>query len=321
VLKEEIKTLLNELGKKRTPTLFIIDFELKNYYIKPLDELDSDIFYSIDKNPLKKKNGPKKDIEYEFQAVEFKRYKEAFDKVIEEIKRGNTYLLNLTFKSLLKIEANLKTIYEISDAKFKLYFKDKFVCFSPERFINIKDNMIFTYPMKGTIDAKIPDAKKKILSNKKEMAEHIMVVDLLRNDLNMVSKSVKVEKFRYVESIKAGSRELLQVSSKISGELENSWQDRLGEIITTLLPAGSITGTPKIKTVKIIKEVEGYERGFFTGVFGVFDGESLDSAVMIRFVEKEGDKLYYKSGGGITIDSNVEDEYNELKEKVYVPIF
>jgi para-aminobenzoate synthetase component 1 len=175
--------------------------------------------------------------------------------------------------------------------------------------------------MKGTIDAKIPDAKEKILSNKKEMAEHVMVVDLLRNDLNIVSKHVKVEKFRYVESIKAGSRELLQVSSKISGELEESWQDRLGSIMIKLLPAGSITGTPKKKTVEIIKEVEGYERGFFTGVFGVFDGDSLDSAVMIRFVERQGDKLYYKSGGGITIDSKVEDEYNELKEKVYVPVF
>jgi len=316
-MKQEIEKTLNELGKKRTPTLFIIDFDLKNYYIKPLDKVDSDIFYTIDKKTI----SSTKDIRYSFEAVEFESYKKAFDRVLEHIKAGNSYLLNLTFPSLLNIDANLKTIYEISDAKFKLYFKDKFVCFSPERFINIKDNKIYTYPMKGTINAKIPDAKKKILSNKKEMAEHVMVVDLLRNDLNIVSKNVQVEKFRYVESIKAGNRELLQVSSKISGELEESWQDRLGSIMIKLLPAGSITGTPKRKTVEIIKEVEGYERGFFTGVFGVFDGESLDSAVMIRFVEKKGDKLYYKSGGGITIDSKVEDEYNELKEKVYVPVF
>jgi len=312
-----IEKLLNEYGKKRIPTLFIIDFDKKNHYIKPLCDVDEDVLFSIDEKP-KKHN---KSLPYSFEAVEFEKYKKAFYEVKEHIKMGNSYLLNLTFPSKLNIDANLKTIYKISDAKFKLYFKDRFVCFSPERFINIKENKIFTYPMKGTIDAKIPDAKEKILSNQKEMAEHVMVVDLLRNDLNMISYGVKVEKFRYVEKIKAGERELLQVSSKISGELEKNWQNRLGSIITTLLPAGSITGTPKRKTVEIIKEVEGYERGFFTGVFGVFDGESLDSAVMIRFIENIDGKLYYKSGGGITIDSKVEDEYNELKEKVYVPIF
>jgi len=312
-----IEKLLNEYGKKRIPTLFIIDFDKKNHYIKPLCDIDEDVLFAIDKKP----KTHSKNLPYSFKAVEFEKYKKAFEEVQEHIKSGNSYLLNLTFPSKLKIDANLKTIYEISDARFKLYFKDRFVCFSPERFINIKNNKIYTYPMKGTIDAKIPNAKEKILSNQKEMAEHVMVVDLLRNDLNMVSKSVKVEKFRYVEKIKAGERELLQVSSKISGELEDGWQDRLGSIITTLLPAGSITGTPKKKTVQIIKEVEKYDRGFFTGVFGVFDGESLDSGVMIRFIEKKDNKLYYKSGGGITIDSKAEDEYNELKEKVYVPVF
>jgi para-aminobenzoate synthetase component 1 len=153
------------------------------------------------------------------------------------------------------------------------------------------------------------------------MAEHVMVVDLLRNDLSMVSKKVRVDKFRYIEKIKAGERELLQVSSKIHGELEESWQDRLGDIITTLLPAGSITGTPKKRTTQIIKEIENYNRGFFSGIFGVFDGNSLDSSVMIRFIERNGDQLIYKSGGGITIDSNIKEEYKEMCEKVYVPFF
>jgi para-aminobenzoate synthetase component 1 len=175
--------------------------------------------------------------------------------------------------------------------------------------------------MKGTIEATIPNAEKKILNDKKEMAEHVMVVDLLRNDLSMVSKKVRVEKFRYIEKIKAGERELLQVSSKIKGELEPLWQDNLGDILTTMLPAGSITGAPKKSTTEIIKKTEGYERGFFSGVFGVFDGESLDSAVMIRFIEKTDDGLVYKSGGGITIDSICESEYLEMCEKVYVPFF
>jgi para-aminobenzoate synthetase component 1 len=174
--------------------------------------------------------------------------------------------------------------------------------------------------MKGTIDANIPNASAKILGDMKEMAEHTMVVDLLRNDLGIVSKKVRVEKFRYIDEINAGDKRLLQVSSKISAELDNNWNEKLGDILVSLLPAGSITGTPKKKTVEIIKEVEKYERDYYTGIFGVFDGKSLDSSVMIRFIEKDKKgELYYKSGGGITCDSNAQLEYQELLDKVYIP--
>jgi para-aminobenzoate synthetase component 1 len=72
-------------------------------------------------------------------------------------------------------------------------------------------------------------------------------------------------------------------------------------------------------STKIIEDVENYDRGFFTGVFGYFDGESLDSAVMIRFIEKNGDKFTYKSGGGITLDSDAKSEYDEMLGKIYIP--
>ncbi len=332
---EQFKAELNTYGQSRTPILFVIDFGMDHFYVSPLDSLPSHIRYSIDQDQWSQAihdsslhdklqiSRPQKPWgkykPYTYQAVSKGRYKKAFDTIISQIEAGNTYLTNLTFPSKLFIDYSLEEIYEYSDARFKLLFGDQFVTFSPERFVNIKDNKIFTYPMKGTIDTKIPNAKEKILSNKKEMAEHTMVVDLLRNDLSIVSRKVRVEKFRYVEKIKAGDRELLQVSSKIKGELEEGWQDRLGDIITALLPAGSITGTPKSSTVDIIKRVEGYDRGFYSGIFGVFDGEGMDSAVMIRFVERRGDQLYYKSGGGITIDSDWQSEYNEMCEKIYVP--
>ena len=112
----------------------------------------------------------------------------------------------------------------------------------------------------------------------------------------------------------------MQVSSKISGHLDKHWNERLGDILTSVLPAGSITGCPKKKTVEILKDIEKYDRNYYTGIFGVFDGTSLQSAVMIRFIEKEKDgKLYYKSGGGITCDSNVSLEYKELIDKIYLP--
>jgi para-aminobenzoate synthetase component 1 len=173
--------------------------------------------------------------------------------------------------------------------------------------------------MKGTIDAAIDNAEAKILANAKEMAEHIMVVDLLRNDLSMVAKDVRVNRFRYIEKIRAGEKELLQVSSEIEGKLESNWHEKLGEIIQTLLPAGSISGTPKRRTLEIIKEVEEYERGYFSGIFGYFDGQNFDSAVMIRFIENTPNGLVYKSGGGITLDSNAESEYQEMQDKIYIP--
>jgi para-aminobenzoate synthetase component 1 len=110
------------------------------------------------------------------------------------------------------------------------------------------------------------------------------------------------------------------VSSEITGWLTKGYEYKLGDIITGLLPAGSVTGAPKKETIRIIKESENYERGWYTGIFGVFDGKSLDSAVMIRFIENASYKLYFKSGGGITYLSDPAKEYKELISKVYVPV-
>ena len=250
--------------------------------------------------------------------VSFEEYKKALKKVKKEIKKGNTYLLNLTFETKLEGDIDLESIFHNANAPFKLHVKDKFVCYSPERFVQIKDNQISTYPMKGTIEASIPHAMERILANQKEMSEHTMVVDLLRNDLGIVGKNIQVEKFRYIDKINAGEKELLQVSSKITADLDENWHENLGDIVKKMLPAGSITGTPKRKTVEIIKEIENYERGFFTGVFGYYDGKSFDSAVMIRFIEKKEDGYVFKSGGGITIESDALSEYEEMKDKVYV---
>ncbi len=319
--EEGFKTI-NQLGKERTPFLFIISYDKTKIFAKPLANLEGDIYYKFEdwrNYPVKKREEP---FTFSKNPIDFLAYKNSLDKVLEEIRSGNTYLLNLTFKTPIQTNLNLKEIFSYARAKFKLHYKDakdEFVCFSPEPFMRMEDGSIATYPMKGTIDATLPQAKEQILANKKEMAEHVMVVDLMRNDLGIVGSDVKVEKFRYVEKIKAGKKELLQVSSKITARLPQDWQDNLGTILSKLLPAGSITGTPKRSTVNIINDVENFERDFYTGVFGVFDGSSLCSGVMIRFIEKENGQLYYKSGGGITIDSNAEDEYNELKDKIYFP--
>lgn len=318
--KELIKEKLNKFGQELEPFLFVLSYDLSKFYIQKLSLLPDSIKFELNSKDTIKSNSKTK---IEKFPISFCEYKKKFDILQEEIKNGNTYLSNLTSKTKIETSYSLDEIYKNVHAKFKLRFKnndDNFVCFSPERFIEIKKNKISTYPMKGTIDSSIANAQAKILGDIKEMAEHTMVVDLLRNDLGIIASNVRVDKFRFVEKINAGNKKLLQVSSQISAHLEPNWNERIGDILTSILPAGSITGTPKKKTVEILESLESYERDFYTGVFGIFDGKNLDSAVMIRFIEEntKGEK-FYKSGGGITCDSNALHEYEELLDKIYLP--
>jgi len=313
---------MNRLGRERIPFLFVIDFEMGTPILLPLESVRvENILFNVNgfSNYTTPIISPRK-IFFKKNPVSINEYTIAFNKVLQNINLGNSYLVNLTFPTEIETNLSLKEIFYLSVAPYKLFAEDKFVVFSPESFVRIFNGKIFSFPMKGTIDASIPMASELILNDEKEKAEHTTIVDLIRNDLSMVSQNVKVERFRYIELIRTIEKDLYQVSSEISGEPPNDYHSNLGSIIFELLPAGSISGAPKKKTVEIIKDAENYKRGFYTGIFGYFDGNNLDSAVMIRFIEKIGDKLFYKSGGGITARSKLELEYQEMIDKVYVPI-
>lgn len=249
------------------------------------------------------------------------RYHQAFNHVIEQIHYGNSFLLNLTMPTEVETNYSLLDIFTHSRASFKLYQENKLVVFSPERFIKIEGRTISSNPMKGTMDAGIPGAYQMLVSDPKEDAEHNTIVDLIRNDLSTVASNVRVKRFKYIEKIKTNQGQLLQMSSEIAGKLPVDFSKTLGDMLFRMLPAGSISGAPKNKTIEIIREVEDYERGFYTGIFGYFDGKNLDSAVAIRYMERKGEKLIFKSGGGITFQSDWKREYDEMQKKVYVPIF
>lgn len=251
--------------------------------------------------------------------IEFERYKTAFEKVQQHLNKGDSYLLNLTFPSKILLDTSLEQIFHRAKAPYRLWLKDKFLSYSPECFIKIINGRVFSYPMKGTLDANVPNAVETLLGNPKELWEHSTIVDLIRNDLSQYAREVKVNKFRYIDRIRHREKTLLQVSSEIEGRLPLHWQQNLGNLIWNLLPAGSISGAPKNKTIDIIQSVEVGERGYYTGVYGYFDGENLDSAVAIRYIEENKDDFYYWSGGGITAYSTLEEEYQELKDKIYVP--
>jgi para-aminobenzoate synthetase component I len=319
---DETKALMNHYGKTGIPFLFIVDFELKKPIVLRFDELSSsDVILDIpgftNSSAIDEK---KKEFEFHPYPMSFELYQSAFLKVLDHIYNGNTYLLNLTFPTRITCSLDVNEIFYRSKAKFKLLLKDKFVVFSPEIFVRIVGHTILSYPMKGTIDASIPNAEERVLSDKKEQAEHATIVDLIRNDLSMVATDVTVEKYRYIDRITTHNKSLLQVSSRIAGRLPMDYNNRIGDILFRLFPAGSVTGAPKNKTIEIIKEVENYDRGYYTGVFGYFDGSRLESGVMIRFIENINGTLFYKSGGGITAYSIVESEYQEMIDKVYVPL-
>ena len=323
--KKQFKSVVNSYTKKGIPFLFMVDFDLKKLQVYRLDEIaDKNIFFAFAETEyITNHDFTKTNFRFKTNLVNQETYKKAFKIVKEQIQKGNTYLLNLTFKNKIIFydkNVTLKAIFNRAKAKYKLLYKNEFVCFSPETFIQIKDNTIKTFPMKGTIDASIKNASEKLLNDIKESREHNTIVDLLRNDLAIVASDIKVTKFKYLDKIKTQKGEILQMSSEITGKLPENWKENFGDILLKLLPAGSVTGAPKPKTVAIIKQVENYQRKFYTGVFGIFDGKNVDSAVLIRFIEKEGNNFFYKSGGGITYLSDENTEYKELLQKIYIPV-
>jgi para-aminobenzoate synthetase component I len=320
--REEAIEAMNDFGLHRRPFLFIIDFLMQSPLVLPLDSIDpSNILYDVRgvRNHPPIPVSPTQTMMTKY-PIPFERYKRAYENVTRNIREGNSYLLNLTFPTRIEINKNLREIFFLSEAKYKLWIKNQFIVYSPEPFVQIHDHVISSYPMKGTIDASAEDAREIILNDEKERAEHTTIVDLIRNDLSMIASSVRVESFRYVERISTNQKDLLQVSSKITGILQPNYHTQIGTLLFTLLPAGSISGAPKKKTLEIILESEQYERGYYTGVFGIYDGQNLESGVMIRFIENIEGVLYYKSGGGITSLSRAELEYQEMIDKVYVPV-
>lgn len=320
--KAEAIQSVNRLASEGVPFLLINDFSCENNHVIPLDQIDSSkVLYDINGKTNWTGAVQTQQIQLKKDPIAFESYQKRFDKVHEELAFGNTYLLNLTCETPIQTDASLKDIFENSRAKYKLWFQDQFVVFSPEIFVQIEDGQISSFPMKGTIDATIENAEETILSSKKEMAEHATIVDLIRNDMSIHAKDVTVEKFRYIDEIKTSEKHLLQVSSKITGQLQDDYLNRLGDIVFSLLPGGSISGAPKKKTLEIISDTENYNRGFYTGIVGHFDGKRFDSGVMIRFIEKKpSGQLTYKSGGGIHFLSDCRSEYQEMIDKVYVPL-
>lgn len=323
--RHEAIAQMNTWGQEGRPFLFIISYDLQSSYLKPLTEIPaSELKYNFNGmcNESEKQTQKPASLVWEPQPQSFECYRQSFDIVHCNLYAGNSFLTNLTCSTPVHTNLSLLQVFEYSKAPYRLWWKDKFTVFSPEIFVRIVENKISSYPMKGTIDATQENARETLLNDVKESAEHATITDLIRNDLSQVASNVHVKRYRYLDEIVTHNGRLLQMSSEIEGTLPHDWRASLGEIFFSLLPAGSITGAPKPKTQAIIAESETYSRGFYTGVMGIFDGKNVDSAVMIRFLEQQPDgSLCFKSGGGITFMSDAKSEYNEMIQKIYVPLY
>ncbi|MCJ8497300.1 aminodeoxychorismate synthase component I [Chryseobacterium salipaludis] len=313
---------MDRFSAREQPFFFLIDFEVQQVEVYSPDELkETGICVQFAGFQNTEVSAPS-DQEIVLKSVpsSFQEYQKGFEIVQQHLQQGNSYLINYTCESPVTLNTSLKTLFGASAAKYKIYAPGRFVCFSPETFVQIRDNTISTEPMKGTIEADLENAAAQLLENKKETAEHYTVVDLLRNDLSHVADDVTVQNFRRLDLIKTAQKDLLAMSSEITGQLRPEFCGKIGSVLQELLPAGSVLGAPKKKTLEIIKEAESHDRGFYCGIAGYFDGHNLDSCVMIRFIEARKGNLFFKSGGGITHLSTAEEEYEEMKNKIYVPV-
>ena len=318
-MKQEIIDKINRLASQDEPFLFVINYQGDKAFIRLLSDINPEEclfdfegrgnFSHARKETLKEEILKKETLKeetsettWQIEPPLYEDYERSFNIVKSNIMAGNSYLTNLTCRVPVSCNLSLEDIFHRAKGKYKLLLRRKrnltpFVCFSPETFVRIKGGRIYSYPMKGTLDASLPDAEKQLMEDRKEAAEHATIVDLIRNDLSRVAENVRVDKYRYIDVLHTNKGDILQTSSEISGRLPEDYPHHLGEILDAQLQAGSITGAPKDKTMQIIQEAEGYDRGFYTGIMGIYDQGELNSAVMIRFIEEETSPVDFETDG------------------------
>lgn len=254
-------------------------------------------------------------------------YRKRFARTLDYIQAGDTYQVNLSraWRVLLKQFVSPIALYErlrqANPAPFAglmtLGNNRAVISSSPERLVSVRRGRVNTRPIAGTYprssDANEDRAlAQALVGSPKERAEHVMLVDLERNDLGRLCRagSVHAEESLQVESY----RHVHHIVSAISGELNPGVTP--GQVIRAVFPGGTITGCPKLRTMQIIAELEGSARGAYTGSMGYINRDgSLDLNILIRTLVQDGKNLELRAGGGIVADSNVERELNETRVK------
>lgn len=258
-------------------------------------------------------------------AITFEQYKSDLEKIKEEITNGNTYEVNYTYDRHVDCEADefelFNSLLKKQATPYNAFIKndiETIFSFSPELFFELKNGHILTKPMKGTVPRGIDEVQDKknvdfLKNDIKNRAENVMIVDLLRNDLGRIAKtgSVKVSKLFEIETHKT----LHQMTSQIEADLLDG--TTLFEVFKAIFPCGSITGAPKISTMKIIDRLEKGSREVYCGAIGLISPKKTVFSVPIRILQKKSDeKTYrYRVGGAIVWNSDIKEEWEETLTK------
>lgn len=245
------------------------------------------------------------------------QYIDSIINTVEHIKDGDIFQANITMRFHVGYEGDMFALYcrlrEVTPNPFSAYldFDYPLISTSPERFFIKKGNTISSNPIKGTIkcDAQSNKSATELMKSSKNNAENVMIVDLVRNDIGRICEQGSV----FVPALCQLKRfnQIYHLESIISGNLREDI--KTSEIFRALFPGGSITGAPKIEAMNIIEELEFTNRGPYCGTVGFFGSNGyIDTSINIRIVYSDDKNLYFHDGGGITVSSDAEDEYDEL---------
>jgi anthranilate/para-aminobenzoate synthase component I len=254
------------------------------------------------------------------RAIKFDRYRSQMERIRRHIREGDIYQANLTHRFDIASEATPFSVYRnlrrLSPSPYGAFinFGDYAVLSSsPERMFLKQGNQVTTGPIKGTIARGLEghddaDLSRRLQNSEKDLAEHLMIVDLERNDLGQIARvgSVQVDALFRPEIYAS----LIHLTSDISAELRTDIG--LAELAAALLPGGSITGAPKRRAVEILSEIEETPRGIYTGCLGYVTRDRTDFSIAIRTMTWQNGLYHVHAGGGIVADSTPELEYREL---------
>jgi para-aminobenzoate synthetase component 1 len=256
--------------------------------------------------------------------LNFEAYDLIINKILSFIKEGDVYQINISNKYIVSCEGDSWTGYkklrEINRAPFMAYFHFEdfdILCGSPERFIQSHNNRVETRPIKGTEPRdsnpqKDKENAEKLLTSEKDRAENLMIVDLLRNDLskNCIPGSINVKALCELKSYS----NVHHLESIVEGTLKS--HSTLTKLLKDCFPGGSITGTPKTRSMEIINDLEPHRRDIYCGSIGYISfNHNMDTNIAIRTIIRKDNKLHFYSGGGIVAQSNSKNEYDEIAFK------
>lgn len=240
------------------------------------------------------------------------------------IKEGDIFQVVLSNRIEAEMEGSILDCYRVlrttnpSPYMFYFYRNDVEIAgASPETLVKLENNKLYTFPLAGTRKRGISEEEdleieRELLQDEKELAEHNMLVDLGRNDIGKIGEigSVKVEKYMSIERFS----HVMHIGSTVSGKIRKD-KDSL-DAIDAILPAGTLSGAPKLRACEIINELEGNKRGIYGGAIGYIDFTgNLDMCISIRLAFAKNGKLFIRSGAGIVADSIPENEYEECINK------